>query len=123
MKGVPVKVAFGEYVVPPVSLRMHFDHEAELDVIRNKDANPKEWTRAAIAFLLAVLARNYPDITEEQFLERVSQTDLATLIVAATNQSGYTKGPLDSPSASPEATSSAISSTQPAGTPTTSLTG
>lgn len=123
MKGVKIPVAFGEYIVPPVSLRTHFDCESELTVIGDTTAAPKEWTKAACKFMLAVLKRNYPDLTEEQFYETASAADLGALIIAAKNQSGYTARPLvpgSDGSDSPGPTSSDTSSTQPDGSLTTS---
>lgn len=124
MRGVKVQVAFAEYTVPAVSLRLHFDHAAERKLLANTQADPDEWARAAVKFLLAVLARNYPDLTEEQLLETVSEPDLAALLIAATRQSGYTERPLvrTEERSSPEPSSSATSSAQPAGSPTTSST-
>lgn len=125
MKGVKVQVAFGEYTVPPVSLRLHFDHVAERKVLANVQADPDDWARAAVKFIVSVLERNYPDITADQLLETVSEPDLAALLIAATRQSGYTDRPLvgAEETRSPDPSSSAISSAPPAGSPTTSSTG
>jgi hypothetical protein len=125
VRGVKVQVAFGEYTVPAVSLRLHFDHAPERKILANTQADPDEWAHAAIKFLLAVLARNYPGLTEEQFLDTISEPDLAALLIAATRQSGYTDRPLvkAEEKSSPEPSSSATSSVPPDGSPTTSSTG
>jgi len=124
MKGVRVETAFGEYTVPPVSLRTHFDTEAEQEIISDVNSDPKAWTRAAIAFVLAVLRRNYPDLTEDQFFESASANDLGPIMIAAKSQSGYVQRPLVSgTSVSVVENSSDTSSTPPAGSPTTSSTG
>lgn len=125
MRGVKVPVAFGEYVVPPVSLRLHFDLAPERKILANTQADPDEWARTARKFMLAVLARNYPDLTEDQFSDATSEPDLPALLIAATRQSGYTDRPLvrAEERSSPEPSSSATSSTPPAGSQTTSSTG
>ena len=125
MDGVPVKVLNGEYIVPGVTLRLHFRHERALDALRpDGGVDPKEANKLLVAFALDILRRNYPEITEDELIDAAGMADIGAIIGAGLSQSGYSKRPLDQasqpPSASPEATSSAGSSTPPAGASTTS---
>ena len=70
MDGVTVKVLRGEFVVPGVTLRLHFKHEAALDALQpNSKASPKESNRLLLAFALDILRQNYPDMTEDTLLD------------------------------------------------------
>ena len=124
MEGVTVKVLRGEYVVPGVTLRLHFRHEAALDALRpGSGLDPKESNKLLIAFAIDILKQNYPGITEDELLDRVSMGDIGAIIGAALPQGGYTRRPLEpSPIPSPDPKSSDGSSTQPAGESTTSST-
>ena len=125
MEGVPVKVLHGEYTVPGVTLRLHFRHERALDVLaRRVEVDGKEGNKLLVAFALDILRQNYPEITEDELIDKVSIPDLGAIIGAALPQSGYSQRPLGSPpaSASPAPSSSAGLSTQPAGESTTSST-
>lgn len=124
MEGVTVKVLRGEFVVPGVTLRLHFKHEAALDALQpNSKASPKESNRLLLAFALDILRQNYPDMTEDTLLDQAGLADIGAIIGAALPQSGYSRRPLELPaSASPEPSLSAGSSTPPAGDPATSST-
>ena len=124
MDGVTVKVLHGEYMVPGVTLRLHFRHERALDALRpDSGIDAKEGNKLLIAFAVDILKQNYPGITEDDLLDRVAMTDIGAIIGAALPQSGYSRRPLEpKPSASPAPTSSDGSSTQPAGESTTSST-
>ena len=124
MEGTTVKVLRGEYVVPGVTLRLHFRHERALDALRpDSGIDAKEGNKLLIAFAVDILKQNYPGITEDDLLDRVAMTDIGAIIGAALPQSGYSRRPLEpKPSESPAPTSSDGSSTQPAGESTTSST-
>ena len=123
MQGVTVKVLNGEFLVPGVTLRLHFRHERALDALRPEAGiDSKEGNRLLIAFALDILQQNYPSLTEDQLMGMVSLADVGAIVGAALPQSGYTRRPLEpsEPSASPAPSSSDGSSTQPDGVPTTS---
>ena len=124
MQGVTVKVLNGEFLVPGVTLRLHFRHERALESLQpGKGIDAKEGNRLLIAFALDILRQNYPDITEDDLLDNASLGDVGAIVGAALPQSGYTRRPLEpSPSQSPDPTSSAGSSTQPDGASQTSST-
>ncbi len=124
MEGTTVKVLRGEYVVPGVTLRLHFRHERAFEALQpGKGIDAKEGNRLLIAFALDILKQNYPEITEDELLDTASLADIGSIVGAALPQSGYTRRPLEpSPSPSPDPTSSAGSSTQPAGESGTSST-
>ncbi len=125
MDGVTVKVLRGEFIVPGVTLRLHFKHEAALDALQpGWNANPKESNRLLFAFALDILKQNYPDLTEDALLDQCGLADVGGIIGAALPQSGYSRRPLDreKPIGSPDPSSSAGSSTPPAGDPATSST-
>ena len=126
MRGVIVKVLNGEYVVPGVTLRLHFDHEQALEALgAASTVPPKEANRLLLEFALAILRQNYPALTREEFLDAAGMADVGAIVGAALPQSGYSRGPLAQRAGndSPAPTSSDGSSTPPVGDPGTSSTG
>ena len=128
MRGVTVKVLNGEYVVPGVTLRLHFEHEGALEALGpGSTVAPKEANRLLLEFALAILRQNYPALTREEFLDAAGMADVGAIIGAALPQSGYSRGPLgqaaSGPNPSPAPNSSDGSSTPPVGDPGTSSTG
>lgn len=125
MDGVTVKVLNGEYVVPGVTLRLHFRHERALDfLVKSGSVDPKEGNQLLVAFATDILRQNYPQITEDELMDRCGLADIGAIIGAALPQSGYSRGPLEptAVSASLAAISSDGSSTLPGGDPATSST-
>ena len=128
MRGVIVKVLNGEYVVPGVTLRLHFEHEQALEALgAASTVPPKEANRLLLDFALAILRQNYPALTRDELIDTAGMADLGAIIGAALPQSGYSRGPLaravSAGNGSPAPNSSAGSSMPPAGDPPPSSTG
>ena len=126
--GIPVTLGGADYTVPPLNLRLFFQYEEQVGVLQNPGAHSiADYAKAASAVLLAVIQRNYPELTAEQFADLVDFTSLAPMVQAMFGQSGFTGRPLAaSPtpaSPSPEPDSSASSIPPPDGSPTTSSNG
>jgi hypothetical protein len=124
--GVVFNLGGTDYTVPPLFLREYFAHESELAILGEPGKHPmKEFAEAARTVLLAVLRRNYPDMTADTFDEIVPIGQLVPLIGAVFSQSGFASRPLteSAPSTSPAPNSSDSSTPPPDGGPTTSSTG
>jgi hypothetical protein len=126
--GINVNLGGTDYTVPPLNLRLFFQFEEQVGVLQNPAAHSiADYAKAASAVLLAVIQRNYPDLTADQFAEQVDFTSLAPMVSAMFGQSGFTGRPLEAspatPSRSPAPDSSASSIPPPDGGPTTSSNG
>lgn len=121
--GIAMNLGGTDYTVPPLNLRLYFAHEKEVQTLQEPaKVSPSDYVRAAIVVLLAVLQRNYPEMTQERLEDALDYPKLPQVIAAIFGQSGFTR-PLAAtatPSQSPEPALSASSSAQPAGSPTTS---
>lgn len=126
--GISINLGGTEHIVPPLNLRLFFQYEAQVGVLQNPTAHSMaDYAKAASEVLLAVLQRNYPNLTAEQFADLVDFTSLAPLVQAMFGQSGFTGRPLAASPAteslSPEPASSGSSTQPPAGGQTTSSSG
>lgn len=115
--GISVNLGGTDYIVPPLNLRTFFQFEEQVGVLQSPGAHSiADYAKAASAVLLAVIQRNYPDLTAEQFADMVDFTSLSPMVQAMFGQSGFTGRPLAAnpatPSESPALNSSA-SSTPP----------
>ncbi|MGH8321616.1 MAG: hypothetical protein ACRESI_06650 [Gammaproteobacteria bacterium] len=94
--------------MPPLNLRLYFDHEAELDIIRNPAGHTdREYVEAVSKVLTASLKRNYPEFHEAEFME-AAYPDLVDMVAALFTKSGFSERPLEptqAKSPSPEASS------------------
>lgn len=125
--GINVNLGGTDYTVPPLNLRLFFQFEEQIDVLNKPGAHSLgEYAKAAGAVLLAVMQRNYPDMTAEQFAELVDFGNLTTMVQAMFAQSGFAARPLapsrPTPSPSPAPESSDLSTPPPGGSPTISST-
>lgn len=126
--GVVFNLGGTDYTVPPLFLREYFAHQDEIAILGEpgKHAMPV-FAQAAKTVLLAVLKRNYPDMTGDLFDEIVPFPQLVPLIACVFGQSGFVSRPLEGrasePSHSPEPSSSGSSILPPDGSPMTSSTG
>lgn len=87
--GITVNVAGKDYVVPPANLKAVKGWMAA-----QKTAQPGtiEYVEAMTAFVLAVLQRNYPDLTAEELDEFLDQQSLAALMKAVAEAGGLKQG-------------------------------
>jgi hypothetical protein len=123
--GATINLSGTEYIVPPLNLYLFFAHEAQIDVLTNPGQHPMiDYAKAASVVLLAVIQRNYPEMTADEFAHKVDFSMLSPLVQAIFAQSGFSDRPLaiaEHPAnASPEPVSSDSSTAQPDGGPTTS---
>lgn len=87
--GITVNIAGKEFVVPPANLRavkgwMHAQKTVQPGTI--------EYVEEMTKFVLAVLNRNYPELTLEQLDEILDQHALATLMRTVAEAGGLKSG-------------------------------
>lgn len=109
--GTLINLGGTDYTVPPLNLRLFFQYEAQINVLTNPAAHSMaDYAKAAGEVLLAVMQRNYPELTAEQFADLVDFGTLAPMVSAMFAQSGFSSRPLaasqPTPSPSPEPASS-----------------
>lgn len=101
--GQQVNIGGTEYTVPPLNLRLFFEHKDNINVLTHPGAHDiVEYTNAAIAVLHDCLKRNYPDVSRDSLLDGVEYPDLPRLVGVIFGQSGFTSRPLEAtPTPSP----------------------
>lgn len=93
--GVTVKIGGKEYVLPPLNLRLYFDHEKDLDVLmKPAEHSNTEYVKAAMAVLVPSLKRNYPEFSDSEFLE-VAYSEVPELVRALFTKAGFENVPLE----------------------------
>jgi hypothetical protein len=93
--GVKIQLAGTEYTVPPINLRLYFKLEADIAKLSNPAETPMvEYLRAAVVVLLAVMQRNYPDMTADKLEEDIDFAELPVVVKAIFGQSGFETRPL-----------------------------
>lgn len=122
--GALIKFGETEYTVPPINLRISY--LPEMDILCKPDGEVPfgEYVKAASTVLFALLQRNYPEMTRDQFDDMVSLPLLKPIMSGMLQISGYAARPLDAkaePASEPAEPTSSDSSTEPPdGSPTTS---
>lgn len=115
-----------EFTVPPINLRIDFDYKDAIAVLCEPEGNVDfpVYVKAASDVLFALVKRNYPDMSREQFNDLIDLPMLRPIINGMLQISGYVARPLEraapSASPSPEPASSDSSTPPPDGSPTTS---
>lgn len=115
-----------DYTVPPLFLREYFAHQDDIAILGEPGKHPMpEFAQAAHRVLLAVLRRNYPEMTDDEFDAIVPFPQLVPLIACVFGQSGFVSRPLavNPPSPSPAPSLSDSSTLPPDGGLATSSTG
>lgn len=116
-----------EYTVPPINLRIDFAYKDQIKTICKPEAEVEfvDFVDAASTILFALIQRNYPEMTHDEFLDLVDLPLLRPVMAGMLQISGYIARPLESaetmpPIPSPDPLSSDSSTAQPDGGPTTS---
>ncbi|SEJ56072.1 hypothetical protein [Frateuria terrea] len=116
-----------EFTVPPINLRIDFDYKDAIAVLCEPEGNVdfRVYVEAASNVLFALVKRNYPDLTRDQFNDLIDLPMLRPIINGMLHISGYVGRPLEpaatgSASPSPEPASSDSSTPLLDGSPTTS---
>lgn len=100
--GVTVKIGGKEYVLPPLNLRLYFDHEKDLDVLmKPAEHSNTEYVKAAMDVIVPSLKRNYPDFSDSEFLE-VAYSEVPELVRALFTKAGFENVPLEQRAAAVE---------------------
>lgn len=90
--GIVTNLGGTDYTVPPLNLRLYFQHEKEIEVLSAPaKSSQADYVRAAIVVLLAVLQRNYPEMTRERLEDALDYPALPQVIAAIFGQSGFTR--------------------------------
>ncbi|MGN6383649.1 MAG: hypothetical protein ACTHMK_13685 [Dyella sp.] len=127
--GAPISFGGTEYTVPPINLRIDFAFKEQIKTICKPEGEVEftDYVDAASAILFALLQRNYPDMTRDQFNDIVDLPMLKPVMSGMLHISGYVARPLAQtaevqgpPPSQPEPSSSDSSTPQPDGSPTTS---
>ena len=94
--GIKIILAGAEYTVPPINLRLYFELDEEISKLQNpEETTLKDYMRAAVVVLLAVMRRNYPDMTAEKLEEDIDFAALPVVVKAIFGQSGFESRPLE----------------------------
>jgi hypothetical protein len=116
-----------EYTVPPINLRIDFACKDQIKTVCKPEAEVDfvDYVDAAAAILFALIQRNYPEMTRDQFLDMVDLPMLRPVMSGMLQISGYIARPLESaemipPNPSPEPASSDSSTAPQDGGQTTS---
>ncbi len=125
--GAVLKFGDTEYTVPPINLRISYLPEMEVICKPEGEVAFLDYVKAASTVLFALLHRNYPDISRDQFDDMVDLPLLRPVMAGMLQVSGYAARPLEAkaePVEAPAEPSLSDSSTAlPDGSPTTSSTG
>jgi hypothetical protein len=93
--GVKIVLAGTEYTVPPINLRLYFKLETDIAKLSNPAETPLvDYMRAAVVVLLAVMQRNYPDMTADKLEDEIDFAALPVVVKAIFGQSGFESRPL-----------------------------
>jgi hypothetical protein len=94
--GAIIKLGGTEYTVPPINLRIDFDYKDAIAVVCQPEGEVAfgDYVKAASAILFALVQRNYPDMTREQFSDLVELPMLRPIINGMLHISGYVARPL-----------------------------
>lgn len=127
--GAIITLGDQQYTVPPINLRIDFAYKEQIATVCKPEgeAGFAEYVSAAGDILFALVQRNYPEMTRDQFNELIDLPMLRPIINGMLAISGYVARPLEpateaSASPSPEPVSSDLSTPPPDGSPTTSST-
>ncbi|MDE2426906.1 MAG: hypothetical protein KGO96_13480 [Elusimicrobia bacterium] len=127
--GINVNLGGTDYTVPPLNLRLFFQFEEDIAVISSPGQHSLgDTAKASTRVLLAVMQRNYPELTEADLLDKLDFVNLNQVVQAMFGQSGFAARPLapsrptPTPSPSPAPESSDSSTPPPGGSLTISST-
>ena len=115
-----------EWTIPPINLRIDFAFKEQIKTVCKPEGEVEfvDYVDAAAAILFALMLRNYPDLTRDQFNDLIDLPMVKPLMAGLLHLSGYIARPLEvpgePPSPPPEPQSSDSSTPQPDGSPTTS---
>lgn len=126
--GIELSNGVTTITVAPENLRIYFSDESTKLREKVKDMTEEEVLHAMERTVLSCARRNHPELTLEQLRDVLDIGDLGKIHTWCKTKSGLQIGPLvagagATPNPSPAPTSSDTSSTQPAGSPTTSSIG
>ncbi|MDE1907134.1 MAG: hypothetical protein KGH75_11870 [Rhodospirillales bacterium] len=125
--GAVLKFGDTEYTVPPINLRISYMPEMEVICKPEGEVPFLDYVKAASTVLFALMQRNYPDMTRDQFNDIVDLPLLKPVMAGMLQVSGYAARPLEAkaePVEAPAEPSLSDSSTAPPdGSPTTSSSG
>jgi len=94
--GTNVDIGGKSYTLPPINLRIYFDHEADLAIIFKPEGNAdKAYVTAVQNVLIASIQRNYPDFGEAEAME-INYPDIGRIVKALLSNAGFTQSPLES---------------------------
>ena len=125
--GAVLKFGDTEYTVPPINLRISYLPEMEVICKPEGEVAFLDYVKAASTVLFALMQRNYPDMTRDQFDNIIDLPMLKPVMAGMLQISGYAAAPLaiaaEPVSAPAEPPSSDSSTALPDGSQTTSSTG
>jgi len=99
--GTNVDIGGKSYTLPPINLRIYFDHEADLAIIFKPEGNAdKAYVTAVQNVLIASIQRNYPDFGEAEAME-INYPDIGRIVKALLSNAGFTHSPLESGAKAP----------------------
>jgi hypothetical protein len=125
--GAVITLGGTDYTVPPINIRVSY--MPEMDVLCKPEGEVPfgDYVKASSTVLFALMQRNYPDMTRDQFNDLIDLPMLRPIMSGMMQVSGYGPRPLAASPATesaPVAPTSSDSSTElPDGSPTTSSTG